>query len=286
MNLCSRPRIVHGPADVDLENGPFAPAALYDDMQINALYYCMQLQRQVDGQGLIDVVPTFCHDKAISIPSSMNFQHACILSRLSQYPPCVKPTHGPHPSVLELQAIIRENVMMMLGLPIHKGSERHASKPAVVAVSGSREMTSSSHITGNGQAYERRAESHAIERNLFESVFNQLPCVPSLILQGDCYKGGADEHAVDYANHYNIASKAYPPEKVAGWAMTKRNRQMVRDADVVVAFWDGKQERSGTLNFMQGVYDDPSWVVWMSWPNYRGEIVCVFRAARMSWLLR
>lgn len=59
---------------------------------------------------------------------------------------------------------------------------------------------------------------------------------------------GADQLGELFANKYNIPLIIYPPNwdeygKAAGFI---RNKEIVNDADLIIAFWDGKS--SGTKN--------------------------------------
>ena len=59
---------------------------------------------------------------------------------------------------------------------------------------------------------------------------------------------GADSLAQQYADEKNIETKIHLPEweKYGRAAGPKRNQKIIRESDVVVAFWDGKSR--GTLS--------------------------------------
>jgi hypothetical protein len=254
---------------------------------LDTLLYAMRLQGAGASHGLVEQAHQL-YRKTIGVRNAVETQQAYILVRLAQYAPTATPVHGPHPCVVELQKIIEESVSMIAFGTINMTAST-MKRRAIVAISGSRKMTSNKHVQRARQtptgASETLLESWCIEGDLFFNEMKRLPCRIASLLQGECYKGGADEHAKVYGEDRGIPVVGYPPEQNKGWAMTKRNREMERDAQVACAFWDGKVEKSGTLNFMDGVFDDSDWVVWKRWPNYRGKIECVFYAVRLSWLI-
>ena len=71
---------------------------------------------------------------------------------------------------------------------------------------------------------------------------------PSVILSG--VAKGADSLGVRYAKEKGIPVQEYPAnwQKLGRRAGMVRNRQMLEDADALVAFWDGKSH--GTANMI------------------------------------
>lgn len=68
-----------------------------------------------------------------------------------------------------------------------------------------------------------------------------------VILSGHCNKG-ADKLGERYAQEKNYPCRLYPAlwDKYKMGAGHKRNKQMVEEADALIAFWDG--ESTGTLS--------------------------------------
>lgn len=70
------------------------------------------------------------------------------------------------------------------------------------------------------------------------------------IVSGGCE--GADRWAEHYARQNKIEPIVHPPEKgldgkIPKYAYAVRNRLIVKDSDYIIAFWDGKEEHSGTM---------------------------------------
>lgn len=73
-------------------------------------------------------------------------------------------------------------------------------------------------------------------------IASALECRPSEIISGGAV--GVDTLAADYARKNGIKLTVYPPDydHYGRRATHVRNRQMVMDADMVIAFWDGKSK--------------------------------------------
>lgn len=276
-------------ADVNISGSKWSNATPSDlfstEPTFDLLRYCMHLQQRGTSGGLIDEIGEL-YGKTIGVRSEIERLQAEVLTRLTQSSPASIPVHGPHSSVVKLQSMIRDEVRRILC----EGDTLPCTRPAKVAISGSRHFTSVSHIKAatkkDRSVSESLEEKYNIEDNLFHYEMNDLCCSFDLLMHGQCPYGGVDEHVSEYGKWFLSRVKAYPPKGTSGRHMTARNREMVRDADVICAFWDGKVERSGTLNFMDGVFNDPDWVVWMRWPNYRGIIKCMFYGVRSKWIGR
>lgn len=78
--------------------------------------------------------------------------------------------------------------------------------------------------------------------NRLESILNELKPSITRIISGGAK--GADSLGEKWANNNNIETKIYLPDwkthgKAAGFI---RNKQIIMEADEVVAFWDGKSK--------------------------------------------
>ena len=77
--------------------------------------------------------------------------------------------------------------------------------------------------------------------NLLESVLNKIRSETSIecIVSGGAK--GADKLSERWAEEYGVPTKIYKPDwkKFRGRAGIIRNKDIVDDADLVIAFWDG-----------------------------------------------
>jgi hypothetical protein len=81
--------------------------------------------------------------------------------------------------------------------------------------------------------------------NLLKDTINKYDNI-KLIINNSAI--GADKLAEQYAKEYNIETKIYLPDwnKYGKKAGPIRNELIIKDCDIVIAFWDG--ESRGTLN--------------------------------------
>ena len=84
---------------------------------------------------------------------------------------------------------------------------------------------------------------------LFDAVIDQIIeniQSPITIISGGAK--GADQLAADYATHKSIHLKVYQADwkRYGKGAGMIRNTQIIEDADLVIAFWDGQSK--GTLD--------------------------------------
>ena len=81
--------------------------------------------------------------------------------------------------------------------------------------------------------------------NLLKDTINKYDNI-KLIISGGAI--GADKLAEQYAKEYNIETKIYLPDwnKYGKKAGPIRNELIIKDCDIVIAFWDG--ESRGTLS--------------------------------------
>lgn len=92
----------------------------------------------------------------------------------------------------------------------------------------------------------RDFSDYSLLRRKCDVFFRQK--TPSAILSG--MARGADSLGVQYANEKGIPVQKYPADwnKYGRRAGMVRNRQMLEDADALVAFWDGASR--GTANMI------------------------------------
>ena len=114
-----------------------------------------------------------------------------------------------------------------------------------------------------------------------------FPVAPHGIIHGGCY--GADTLGGAWAAETGIAEEVYPATDHGAWpgAGPKRNRAMLGDAraQAFLAFWDGKTERSGTLDFVRAAAAQSHWVAWREPVDHR-LIEWAFYGLHVGLLLR
>ena len=98
-------------------------------------------------------------------------------------------------------------------------------------------------VIGGSRTYtDYKAFSEALD-----SVLSSMPQNEITILSGHCK--GVDAMAERYAAEHKISIRVYPAEwNIYGRAAGPvRNRRMVEECDLVIAFWDGRSKGTKSL---------------------------------------
>lgn len=155
-----------------------------------------------------------------------------------------------------------------------------------VAVSGSRHMMCDNKITRIIEAddlTESITNQWDAHKAMVKDALLSLPVQWDVLHHGACYVGGADALCDQFARSRCARIDEHPgnPENKASFGA--RNHKMVHMVDALVAFWDGKKERSGTLNFLANAWHDEDWVIWTRFVD--DEVIKqVFFGLRLSML--
>ncbi len=83
---------------------------------------------------------------------------------------------------------------------------------------------------------------HITDEKTVERILSGYIAVKDIVVTGGCR--GVDQIAHDYAHRFFAKTEVYKPDwdthgKAAG---PFRNAEMMKDADILVAFWDGKSK--------------------------------------------
>lgn len=139
-----------------------------------------------------------------------------------------------------------------------------ATMPLQLVACGSRHLSSTLDGSATVEDLERFEADCALVDSVLKRTLAQV--MIGALFHGDC--AGADRLFADQARHYTNQVFKRP----ALWkhkdgstnygAGPERNAALFGVADMIVGLWDGKTERSGTLDMIGHAWRSPDWICW------------------------